>query len=122
VLTGITVAIIAGAVGIATITGTFAWRMPTLAEAIEQQKDGHAGASEGAEAGGTGGAAFDSTAIKGYMSMQEISEATGIPTDEFIATWGVAAEDLGKPMKEIKDQYGFSPDDVKTWVGEQLNK
>jgi ferredoxin len=121
-LTGITVGIIAAAVGISTLTGTFTWRMPTLAEAIEQQRDGHGGESAGAESGEAGGAAFDSTAIKGYMSMQEISEATGIPAEEFTATWGVPAEDLGKPMKEIKEQYGFSPDEVKTWVAEQLNK
>ena len=56
------------------------------------------------------------------MSMREISEATGIAEEEFAKKWGVPEADLSKPMKEIKDQYGFSPEDVKAWVAEQLGK
>ena len=41
---------------------------------------------------------------------------TGIPAADFTSQWGVPAADLGKPMKDIKDQYGFTPEDVRAWV------
>ena len=112
-LTGIVVGLIVVVIGASTAAGAFAWRMPTLGEAIEQQQE--SGAAES-------GAAFDPTVIKGYMSMKEISEATGIPAEAFVTKWGVPESDLTKPMKEIKDQYGFSPDDVKVWVAEEMAK
>ncbi len=83
--------------------------MPSLGEAVEQRM-------------GSEGTAFDTTLIKGYMSMKEIPEAPGIPEELFVETWGVPEADLGKPMKDIKDQYGFSPDDVRVWVAEQLGQ
>ena len=43
------------------------------------------------------------------MSLAEIAAMTGIPLAEFTAEWGVPAEDLGLPMKDIKDRYGFTP-------------
>jgi len=112
-VTGIVVGLIAVVIAVSTAAGAFAWRMPTLGEAIEQQHE-----STGAESGAT----FDPTVIKGYMSMKEISEATGIPAEAFVTKWGVQEGDLSKPMKDIKDQYGFSPDDVKVWVAEELAK
>jgi ferredoxin len=112
-VTGIVVGLIALVIGVSTVAGAFAWRMPTLGEAIEQQQE-----SAGSESGST----FDPTVIKGYMSMKEISEATGIPEEEFVTKWGVPEADLSQPMKDIKDQYGFSPDDVKVWVAEELAK
>ncbi len=108
-MTGIVVAIIVGMIALATAAGAFAWRMPSLGEAVQQQQE---------EAGDA--ATFDTTLIKGYMSMQEISEASGIPAERFTEKWGVPAADLPKPMKEIKEQYDFSPDDVKVWVDEEL--
>ncbi len=111
-VTGIVVGLIAVVIGVSTAAGAFAWRMPTLGEAIEQQESGTA----------ESGAAFDPNVIKGYMSMKEISEATGVPEEEFAKKWGVSEADLSKPMKEIKDQYGFSPEDVKAWVAEELAK
>ncbi len=107
------VGLIAVVIGVSTAAGAFAWRMPTLGEAIEQQHESGGSESE---------APFDSSVIKGYMSMKEISEATGIPAEAFVTKWGVPESDLSKPMKEIKDQYGFSPDDVKVWVEGELAK
>ena len=109
VMTGMVVAIIVVVVGVSTAAGAFAWKMPSLSEAVEQS---------GAGEGGT----FDTTAIKGYMSMSEISKASGVPESRFTETWGVPEGDLGKPMKEIKGQYGFEPDDVKLWVAEELGQ
>lgn len=111
-VTGMVVGSMAVVIAASTAMGTFAWRMPTLAEAIERQN----GVST--PSGGT----FDTSAIKGYMSMREIAQATGLPEERFAEQWGVPESDLGKPMKDIKDQYGFSPDDVKEWVGEELSR
>lgn len=109
-VTGVVVAIVAAAVAVSTAAGAFAWKMPSLGEAIEQHG--------GAVPGGSGG--FDVSLIKGYMSMAEISDATGIPASEFSSTFGVPEEALGEPMKDIKDEYGFSPDDVRVWVEQRL--
>jgi len=125
-VTGLVVGILAVFVGGATAVDAFQWRMPSLAEAIEQ----HDGASGFGESGGEGSGngtptdvapgGFDTSLIRGYMTMAEIAEATGIPADEFSTTFGVPEEDLGEPMKDIKDTYGFSPDDVRVWVEERL--
>lgn len=111
VMTGIVLSTLAVIVAASTAAGAFAWRMPSLGESIEQ-KGGVEKVSE----------EFDTTLIKGYMSMQEISESFGIPAERFTEKWGVPAADLDKPMKEIAEQYGFSPDEVKVWVGEELAK
>lgn len=105
-VTGIVVGILAAAIALGTVTGTFEWTMPSLAEALER--------------GGTAGGSFDSSLVKGYMSMSEISQASGVPAEEFTARFGVPAADLDSPMKDIKDTYGFSPHDVGAWVDEWL--
>ncbi|MDZ4169660.1 MAG: 4Fe-4S binding protein [Coriobacteriia bacterium] len=115
-LTVIVVALLFSLVGVATAAGQFQWRMPTLGEAIEQ----HGGAKGFGESTDAAPGGFDTTLIKGYMSIAEISEATGIPAAEFTATFGVPAEALSQPMKDIKDTYGFSPEDVRAWVDERL--
>lgn len=114
-MTGIVVAVLAVIVAVSTVAGAFAWTMPSLKDAVE----GTGRAQGPAE---TGGAGFDTALIKGYMSMAEIADVSGIPAERFTEKYGVPAADLGEPMKEIKDQYGFSPDDVRAWVGEELAK
>lgn len=104
--TSLVVVAFAALVGVTTFTGTFDWTMPSLAEAIQVQPNN----------GGT----FDTAAIKGYMSMAEIAAAADIPESAFIERWSVPQEALGEPMKDIKDIYGFSPDDVRAWVTEML--
>ena len=54
------------------------------------------------------------------MSFADIAEMTGIPLADFGAQWGVPAEALDLPMKDVKDQYGFSPEDVRAWVDDRL--
>ena len=66
-----------------------------------------------------GGGGSDSP-IKGWMSFADIAEMTGIPLADFAAQWGVPADALGLPMKDVKDQYGFSPEDVRAWVEDRL--
>jgi polyferredoxin len=64
---------------------------------------------------------IDVSYIKGSTSMKDISEASGITKERFIAKWGVSDADFEKPIKDIKDIYGFSVDDLKTWVAEEAS-
>lgn len=111
-LTGLVVGLVALAVAVSTAVGAFAWRMPSLSEAIEQH---------GAALPNNAGGGFDTSLIKGYMSLAEIADATGIPASELGAQFGVPEAAMGEPMKEIKDTYGFTPEDVRAWVGERLS-
>ena len=106
--TAVVVAVMVAVVGFTTINGTFDWHQPTLAEAAAEQ-----GASA---ADGT----FDTGLIKGKTSMAEIVDATGIQASAFTTEWGVTADELAKPMSEIKDKYGFSPEDVRAWVEDRI--
>ncbi|MGE5228155.1 MAG: 4Fe-4S binding protein [Deltaproteobacteria bacterium] len=115
--TGVVVALMVGIVGATTLSGAFDWQMEGRAEA---RGAGHSGAGEGLGQGeGHAGGGSDS-AIKGWMSFADIAAMTGIPLEEFSAEWGVPAEALGLPMKDIKDRYGFSPEDVRAWVERRL--
>jgi ferredoxin len=108
---GVVVALMVAIVGATTLTGSFDWRMESRAEARG------AGHSEGG--GGGGGSGTDSP-IKGWMSFSDIAAMTGIPLADFAAEWGVPEEALGLPMKDIKDAFGFSPEEVRAWVEERL--
>jgi Fe-S-cluster-containing hydrogenase component 2 len=100
-------AVLVAIVGVATVAGDFQWRQPGLAEAMARSSSS------------TGGA-FDTSLIKGTTTLQEIAEATGVPAAEFTARFGVPAEELGKPIKEVKETYGFTPEDVREWLGTRL--
>jgi hypothetical protein len=106
--TAIVTVIIVAVVGAFTLSGTFEWQQPTLAETAAAQglsvEDG----------------TFDTGLIKGKTSLAEISDATGIPASEFTAEWGCTADELDKPMSEIKSEYGFTPEDVRAWVEERI--
>jgi hypothetical protein len=54
------------------------------------------------------------------MSFADIAEMTGIPLADFAAEWGVPEDALGQPMKDVKDAYGFSPEEVRAWVEDRL--
>ncbi len=134
--TGIVVAVMGAIVGATTLSGSFDWRMESRAEARgaghsgggggqglgsrEGQGEGLGGQGEG-ESRGEGGGGSDSP-IKGWMSFEDIAAMTGIPLADFGAEWGVPADALGLPMKDIKDAYGFSPEDVRAWVEDRLTQ
>lgn len=103
VTTVVVVGLFVGTIAIARAGGLMSFVMPTVSEAVEQ-------------AGGT----FDTALIKGSTPMSEIIDATGIPAQGFMDAFGVSEADLSRPIKDIKDQYGFSPHDVRTWVAQQL--
>lgn len=113
-VTALVVGFLAASIGVATATGNFRWTMPSLAEAIEASS---ASSAEGA----SGASGFDSSLVKGYMSMGEIAEASGVPREAFTQQFGVPDDQLDEPMKDIKDAYGFSPHDVGAWVDTYLS-
>jgi hypothetical protein len=69
---------------------------------------------------GNHGAPFDPATINGRASIREVAQASHVPESEILARFKVPAADAGKAMKEIKDTYGFSPEDVKTFVQERM--
>jgi ferredoxin len=128
---GVVVALMVAIVGATTLTGSFDWR-------AEARGAGHGGGGgegqglgggeglgqgegevhgEGSESGGGGGT---DSPFKGWMSFADIAEMTGIPLADFAAEWGVPEDALGLPMKDVKDAYGFSPEEVRAWVEDRL--
>ena len=98
--TAVVAAVMVAVVGVTTIAGTFDWRQPGLAEAMARNR------------GSSGDGSLDVMQIKGYTTLAEVAEATGIPSEEFTATFGVSAEDLGLPLKDLREKYGFTPGHV----------
>jgi len=85
-----------------TATGDFLWQTETLASQVE--------------AAGT----FDSGLIKGSMSLAEVVDGFGIPTEVLQDKYKVTDEDLKLPMKNIKEKYAFETEDVRAFVAEYL--
>ncbi len=111
--TGAVVAIFAIVVGAATITGDFQLKAASLADEIESgQGEGEGTGANDAPMTGE----FDVSLIKGRTALTEVSEATGIPATLFEQVLGVPVSEQDIPMKDIKDGYGFSPEDVRTIV------
>ena len=104
---GSVIAIIAVGLAVSTATGTFAWTLPTLAEA----KPGTLVTPE----------TFDVETIKGSTTFAEASKATGIPASAWIAKWGITEEQMGDKIGEAVGANGFDVEtDVREWVKQQL--
>ena len=102
----ITVAVIAAALGLTTLTGTFAWTMPSLAKTAEK-------------AGGT----INPEDIKGSMSFEEIAKVTGISGEAFREKFGVSEAEMTQPIKDLAGKYGFDVHtDVREFVAEKLGQ
>lgn len=111
----VVLALMVAIVGATTLSGSFDWRMESRAEA---RGAGHSGGGEGQ---GPGEGQGTDSPIKGWMSFADIAALTGIPLADFGAEWGVPTEALGLPMKDIKDAYGFTPEEVRAWVEDRLS-
>jgi hypothetical protein len=115
---GVVLALMVAIVGFTTFSGSFDWRMGSNAEARGAgQGIGEGQGLGGGQGQGQGGS---DSAIKGWMSFADISSMTGIPLADFGTEWGVPQDALGMPMKDIKDNYGFTPEDVRAWVEDRL--
>jgi polyferredoxin len=142
--TGVVVAVMVAIVGVTTLTGSFTWKQPTLGEAVALARSGDGqgqgnGSGDGSQAAATlsgtaepaadgSGASGEGTGdtsplagvIKGSTTMGEIVEATGITAEEITAEFGVPASEFGEPLSSIKDEHGFTPEEVRTWVEARL--
>ncbi len=81
---GLTVALIALGIGLPTVTGSFAWTMPTLEKTVEKA-----------------GGAINVEEIRGSMTFAEISAVTGIPEAVFQEKFGVAPTEMNTKIKDL---------------------
>lgn len=102
---GIIVVMIAAVIGLTTVTGSFAWTVPTLSETVE--KSGTVNVEE----------------IKGSMTFAEISKATGIPEARFQERFGVKPSEMKDKIKDLAPLYGFDVHtDVREFIAEELGQ
>ena len=105
VVLGIVVALTVGVIGLTSVTGSFAWSIPTLSETVE--KTGTVNVEE----------------IKGSMTFSEISKATGIPEAKFQERFGVKPTEMKEKIKDLATVYGFDVHtDVREFISEELNQ
>ncbi len=122
-LAGVTAGIIVGVVAFSVAVGAMEIVKPALAVqagVAPAATAGEAGATPSTapvSAGGTG--TFDVALIKGYMTMAEVSQATGIPAQEFVAQFGVTSAELAQPIKEVKNGYSWDTQAVRDWVADR---
>jgi polyferredoxin len=106
---GVTAIIVAGVIGVATLAGAFAWRMPG---------GGGEGAAIAAPAPGT---AVDVNNIRGSMTFADIASYTSVPAIAFERQYGVAPQDMTVPVKDIAAKYGFDVHtDLRAFAAEQI--
>lgn len=91
-------------IGITTATGQFEWKSASLQQEIS--KSGN----------------FDSSQIKGRMTIQEVADATGIPAEAFKAEFKIEDKDLTTPMKDLQPLYGFEAEEVRVFVDKYLSE
>jgi len=100
----IVLAITAVLIGAATAVGSFAWALPSLAESVS-----------------TNGGSVNVEDIRGSMSFEEVSSATGIKAEAFRERFKVSEADMAVPMKDIAEKYGFDVHtDVREFVTAQV--
>ena len=107
VMLALTAALLVGAVGLATATGTFAWTPKTLEQSTEAATS----------AGGT----LNVDDIRGSMTFAEISKASGIPAEKFQERFGIGSAEMNVPIKEVATEKGFDVHtDVREFVKEHM--
>ena len=86
--------------GGATLVGQFRWTLPSIAE----------------RSSATGG--IDPAQIKGSDTFRDVAAATGIAESRFAERFGLGAEELGLPIKEVAHRAGsgFDVDAVREFV------
>jgi polyferredoxin len=102
VVLGLVIAIFAVIIGVTTIGGSFGWTLGSLS-----QQAGEAGA-------------FDSSLIKGRMTLHEVSQATGISGLAFREKFGLAEADMEEQIKNLEGKYGFGAVEVREFVDEKM--
>ncbi len=110
-----TAGIVFGVVAVSLAFGDMRLTMPSLTAQIAPAGASAAPAAQGSLPAGQ----VDVSLIKGYMSMQEVADATGIPAAEFQAAFGVTDAELSMPLKEVKVNYDWDTQAVRDWVAQK---
>lgn len=120
--TGVTLAtfgIMAAIVLVTTASGAFGW---TWGGAGQDTGCDDAPASESTTGAAPSTAAgFDTAAIKGSMTLGDVSELTGIPAGTILADLGIEAAALEVPVRDLGQTYeGLTPGVVRDYVSWRL--
>jgi len=118
-LTAVTAAVIFGVVALSTAFGDMRFTMPSLADQAPAAIAAPAAAGAAAGSSDSPTAQVDVSLIKGYMSMAEVSQATGIPAEEFRAQFGVTQAEFAAPIKEAKANHAWDTQAVRDWVADR---
>jgi len=113
-LTLATAAVIFGVAGVSMALGDMTLTMPGLDAQMAP-----ASATASPAAGQTPTGQVDVALIKGYMTMQEVAGATGIPVAEFKAQFGVTDVELTAPIKELAASHEWDTQAVRDWVAQK---
>ncbi len=92
-VTAFTFLIFFGIVALTTAAGSFEWSKTTLAQEVQRA--------------GAGGGSVDTESIKGWMSVDDIADATGLDPAEIAAPFGIAEDEYGIGLGELKEARGF---------------
>ncbi len=96
----LSVALFAALVGLASATGYFDWTVPTLAQSVQD----------------SGAETFDTMLIKGSTSLADVADASDIPPAVFTRIYGVPESEQSKALKDLKDEYGCSPGEIRAFI------
>lgn len=100
-LMGITFLALAATVMATTASGAFDWVMPSKPVVTQGQ--------------------IDVESIRGYMSFEQIAQATGLSPMIFEQEYGIAPEHMTAPIKDLAPVYGFDVHtDVREFVAAQM--
>jgi len=105
-LTALVLGIFVLGIGATALAGDFRFTVPSLGERIEESSD-----SGDAPAG-----TFDVMLIKGSTPLSDVAGVAGIPPELIEQVFGVPVADQSLPIKETKGLYGYTPEDVRTFV------
>lgn len=125
--TGVTLAtfvVMAALIVATTASGAFGWTWGAKGQGAGNNA-GATGTTDACEEEAAGTAedvvplegAFDTSAIKGSMTLIDVSELTGIPTDVILADLGIESEALDVTLKDLGATYdGLTPSVVRDYV------
>ncbi len=91
-----------GIIGLATAADSFNWSKATLAQEVQRA--------------GSQGGSLDTTAIKGWMSVDDVASATGLAAEDIAAPFGIDESDWGTGLGELKSVYGFEMYEMREHV------
>ena len=101
------IAIFALGIGATAIAGDFSFTVPSLEDRVEAAQGSGEARSE----------PFDVMLIKGSTPLSDVADVTDTPPALIEQVFGVPVAEQSRPIKETKGVYGYTPEDVRTFVG-----